>query len=164
MNSTPKKQTRGSQGRFAKGTSGNPSGRPVGSRNQSTLLLEELLDGEGEALTRKAIELALQGDSIALRLCMERLLPVRKDRKISLSLPDVSQIQDARTAIASILAAVGQGQITPNEAEKLTAIVEAQGRMVVEQDFERRITELENAIQPISTPCPKCGAEPSRPC
>src|SRR6267378_2403412 len=41
---------------FAPGQSGNPAGRPVGSRNKATLAIDALLDGEGEALTRKAIE------------------------------------------------------------------------------------------------------------
>src|SRR4029077_7685570 len=40
------------------GQSGNPSGRPKGSRNRTTLAAEALLDGEAEQLTRKAIELA----------------------------------------------------------------------------------------------------------
>jgi hypothetical protein len=44
------------------------------------MAMEELLDGEGETLTRKAIELAKGGDIQALRLCMERLLPPRRDR------------------------------------------------------------------------------------
>ena len=58
------------QGRWTKGTSGNPDGRPMGSRNRATLAAQTLLDGEGERLTRKAIELALEGDRAALRLCL----------------------------------------------------------------------------------------------
>ena len=38
---------------FQPGQSGNPDGRPNGSRNKATLAIEELLDGEGEGLTRK---------------------------------------------------------------------------------------------------------------
>src|SRR5215475_9848913 len=66
--------------RFRPGVSGNPAGRPKGARNKSTLAAEALLDGEAEALTRKAVEMALGGDTVALRLCLERLVPPRKDR------------------------------------------------------------------------------------
>jgi hypothetical protein len=69
--------------RFRKGQSGNPSGRPRGARNKTTLAVEALLDGEAEALTRKAIERALEGDTTALRLCLDRLLPPRKGRPVS---------------------------------------------------------------------------------
>jgi hypothetical protein len=65
-------KTKKKQG-FKPGQSGNPSGRPHGSRNKATLALEALLDGEGEAITRKAIEKALEGDTAALRLCLERI-------------------------------------------------------------------------------------------
>src|ERR1700693_659671 len=58
---------------FTPGASGNPDGRPKGSRNKSTLALEALLDGQAEALTQKAVELALAGDITALRLCLDRI-------------------------------------------------------------------------------------------
>jgi hypothetical protein len=67
-------------GRFVKGQSGNPRGRPKGARNTTTVALETLLDGQAQALTQKAIDLALAGDITALRLCLDRILPVRKDR------------------------------------------------------------------------------------
>ena len=68
---TPTKNTT----RFEKGVSGNPNGRPKSARNKSTLAAEALLDGEAGALTRKAIELALNGDLGAIRLCLERIIP-----------------------------------------------------------------------------------------
>jgi Family of unknown function (DUF5681) len=69
--------------RFQPGQSGNPNGRPPGSRNKSTLAVEALLDGEAEVLTRKAIELAKAGDLVALRLCLDRVCPPRKDRPVN---------------------------------------------------------------------------------
>ena len=72
---------------FEKGMSGNPTGRPSGSRNATTLALEALLDGQANALTQKAIDLALTGDMAALRLCLDRILPPRKDRPVSFTLP-----------------------------------------------------------------------------
>ena len=64
---------------FQKGQSGNPDGRPKGSRNATTIALETLLDGQATALTQKAIDVALTGDMPALRLCLDRILPPRKD-------------------------------------------------------------------------------------
>ena len=75
----PKDAGRLQDGRFAKGVSGNPRGRAAGTRNRATLAAMELLDGEAEALTRTAIDLALGGDMAALRLCIERIIPVRRE-------------------------------------------------------------------------------------
>jgi len=89
---------RNPQGQWGKGESGNPAGRPAGSRNKATLWLEELLEGEGERITRKAVEQAMLGDPHALRLCMERIYPPRKERLIDLPLPDVKTAADAGCA------------------------------------------------------------------
>jgi Family of unknown function (DUF5681) len=62
---------------FQKGQSGNPAGRPFGSRNKATVLMEGLLEGEAEAIARKAIEMAKGGDMAAIRMCMDRLAPAR---------------------------------------------------------------------------------------
>ena len=51
------------------------TGRPKGSRNKATIAIESLLEGQAEALTQTAISKALDGDSIALRLCLDRIAP-----------------------------------------------------------------------------------------
>jgi hypothetical protein len=124
----------------------------VGSRNKGTLFLEELLDGEGEALTRKAIELAKKGDLFALRLCLERLLPPRRERAIHLILPKVTEAQHSSAAFASILEAVGEGEITPGEGETLAGIVEAQARCISSGDLDRRVAELEKIKEDQNNP------------
>jgi hypothetical protein len=110
---------------FRKGQSGNPAGKPKGTRNRSTLAAELLLEGEAEALTRKAVELALAGDTTALRLCLERLMPPRKDRPISLPLPEINGSSGAAHALGTVLAAVGAGHITPAEAIAMTGLIES---------------------------------------
>jgi Family of unknown function (DUF5681) len=88
------KQRRRAGGRpFQKGQSGNLAGRPPGSRNRTTLAAESLLEGEAQALTRTAIKLALAGDTTALRLCLERIVPQRKSRAVSFEAPRIDGIQ-----------------------------------------------------------------------
>ena len=139
------KQTKGS-GQFSKGTSGNPSGRPPGSRNQATLLMESLLEGEAEQLIRKVIELALAGDITALRLCLERLIPPRKDRPIHLLLPPIENVQQVSLAMAKVSTAIGEGEITPAEGEVLSNIFVAHKDVLVMADFERQMDELERRM------------------
>jgi hypothetical protein len=139
------KRTKGS-GQFSKGTSGNPSGRPPGSRNHATLLMESLLQGEAEQLAQKAIEMALGGDITALRLCLERLIPPRKDRPIHLTLPPIENVQQISLAMARVSTAIGEGEITPMEGEVISHVLVAQKDAVMAADFERRIEELERKI------------------
>jgi Family of unknown function (DUF5681) len=79
---------------FEKGRSGNPAGRRPSSRNKATLAAAALLWGESEALTRKAVELALAGDPTAMRLCIERLLPPCRERTVKFTLPPIESVSD----------------------------------------------------------------------
>jgi uncharacterized protein DUF5681 len=148
------KKKKPTNGRWARGTSGNPAGRPVGSRNRSSVFYEQLLNGQGEALFQKAIELALAGDATALRLCLERISPPRKERTIDLPLPKVTDPQSVSAALASVMTAVGKGRITPGEAESLAGVLESQMRVVEVEDLARRVAELEKspgsqAVEPL---------------
>ena len=111
-------EARERSGRFRKGRSGNPAGRPRGSVNSATRAAILLLDGEAEALTRKAVELALAGDPAALRLCLDRIVGVRRGRPVDLTLPPIASIADLAAAMAAIAAAAAQGMITPEEASR----------------------------------------------
>src|SRR6478736_10181830 len=98
---------------FRRGRSGNPEGRPKGSRNVTTVALESLLDGQATALTQKAIDVALTGDMAALRLCLDRILPPRKDRPLTFNFPAITNAAEAAATMSAILAAVASGEITP---------------------------------------------------
>ena len=132
-------------GRFRKGESGNPKGRPVGVRNKATETAEILLDGEAEALTRKAVELALAGHEMALRLCLERIIPPRRGRPVRVGLSPVRGAADLGGTMAAITNAAAGGAITPGEAAELARVVEIFVRAVETSDFERRLKELEEA-------------------
>jgi hypothetical protein len=128
---------------FQAGQSGNPNGRPLGSRNRTTLAVEALLDGEAEGLTRKAIELAKAGDMTALRLCMDRIAPARKDRPVAFSLPKLTTPGDAVAAAAAITEAVAAGDLTPSEAAELAKLVDAYARAIEVHDLNERVARLE---------------------
>jgi hypothetical protein len=108
---------------LTKGRSGNPAGKPKGARDRATLAAEALLDGEAEALTRKAIELALEGDILALKICLDRILPPRRERAVALNLPTLRTPGDAGEVSAAILGAVTTGQLTLGEASELAKLV-----------------------------------------
>lgn len=130
---------------FEPGRSGNPGGRPKGSRNRSTQALEAILNGESEALTRKAIEMALDGDTVALRMCMDRLMPIRKDRPITFALPEIETAADLTKATQALLEGVANGEITPSEAAELSKLVEAHTKAIETVDLATRLTALEQA-------------------
>ncbi len=108
-------------GRFASGNNIG-RGRSEGSRNKASLAVDALLDGEAEALTRKAIDLALDGDTVALRLCLERLCPPRRDRSVRIKMARMETPQDVLGAIATVVGAVARGAITPSEGQALASL------------------------------------------
>jgi hypothetical protein len=131
-------KTRDGGGRFRKGRSGNPAGRPRGSANSATLAAVLLLDGEAEALTRKAVELPLTGDPVALRLCLDRIVGVRRGRPVELALPPITRIADLAAAMASVATAAAQGTITPEEALALSQMVDTFARTLEATHVEWR--------------------------
>ncbi len=130
-------------GQFAQGTSGNPSGRPLGSRNQATLLMESLLEGEAEQLTRKAIDLAKAGDTRALALCLDRLTPSRKDRLVCFEFPPIRSLEDIPLGMMSIMAAISEGRVTPQEGETLSRILTGHANALNAADLQQRVEKLE---------------------
>src|SRR6516165_10454355 len=131
-------------GRFGKGRSGNPRGRPLGSRNSATLAAEALLEGEAEKLTRKCIELALSGDTVALRLCLERIYPARKDRAVRFPLPPITSARDAADIAAAVAEAVAAGHVTPSEAAELGKVIDTYVRAYQTAELNDRIVPLEH--------------------
>ena len=141
---------RNPQGQFVKGQSGNPAGKPTGCRNQATRIAEALLDGGVEAVTRKVMEFALDGDPTAMRLCFDRIIAPRRTRPVHLDLPPIADAADIANAMAAITAAVAAGAITPAEGAEVGTIVETHLRALEASDFERRLKALEAAHAAVS--------------
>jgi hypothetical protein len=106
------------------------------------------LDGESEKLTRKVIELALEGDTTALRLCLERILPPRKERLTLLDLPPVKTSEDVLKCFSTILDGVGIGNIDPHQAQLLSSVLEAHRKTIETVDLETRLSILEEKASP----------------
>ena len=127
------------KGRFGPGN----SGKPKGTRHRTTQAVEVLLDGEAEALTRKAVELALEGDTTALRLCLERIAPPRREAPVNVEIPVIETTGDLPKALAVLLQAAGRGDLTPGEAGRLAALVGEAGKAIELHDIEVRLQRLE---------------------
>ena len=128
---------------FKRGESGNPSGRPVGARNRTTLAVEAIIEGEAEALTRKVIELALNGDRAALRMCLDRLAPPQRERYVNFRLPPLHSTDDSMRAMMVIADGLAAGEITPGEAAEIGKFVESFVKVIEAAEFEQRLKFLE---------------------
>ena len=142
-NAAGKQRRRGSGRPFRAGQSGNPAGKPPGVRNRVTILAEQLLDHEAEKLIRKAVELALAGDTVALRLCLERIISPRRDRPVSFNMPELATAIDAEKAMGKIAGAVASGELTPSEAAALSGVIETFVKTAELAEIERRVQLLE---------------------
>lgn len=125
------------------GRSGNPAGRPKGSRNRVTLVALAAMEEGADAIARKVVDLAKEGDISAARLVLERLVPPAKERPVFLSLPDTGSAEGIVQAQAAILQAVAAGDILPGEGATLAGIVESRRKALETQELEARISALE---------------------
>jgi hypothetical protein len=142
MSEPSKNERKTIRGRFQPGNKYG-KGRPEGSRNKATITLQALLDSEGEAITRKAIELAKKGDATAMRLVIERLIPPTRERRVNLTLPKVTTAGDVTGAIGAVLEAVARRELAPGEGQQLAALLEAQRKSIETVQLEERVAALE---------------------
>jgi hypothetical protein len=110
--------------------------------------MESLLEGEAEQLTRKVIDLAKEGDTRALGLCLDRLMPPRKDRLVEFDFPPVRSLEDVPQGMISIMTAISERRITPQEGETLSRILTEHANALNMQDLERRVEKLEDGASP----------------
>ena len=105
-----------------------------------------LLEGEAESLTRKAVELAMVGEPTAMRLCLERILPVCRDRTVKFALPPIESASDIAAAMKAVTSALADGAITPGEAATIAAVVDTFVRAIETSDFDRRLQLMEDSF------------------
>lgn len=129
--------------RWKKGQSGNPAGRPPGSRNKAIVALEAIFDEAGEEIANKVLDLAKNGDLGAIKLALERVLPPRRDRPIAFELPPIEFAADLAHASAALIAGVAAGEISPSEASDISKSMRTHVRVVETKLFEERLRQLE---------------------
>jgi hypothetical protein len=128
---------------FKKGESGNPKGKPKGARHKTTQLAYAMMEGSLEAILDQVVAKAKAGDMLACRMIIDKIIPPQKDRTIAIELPPIASIDGVGRAQSEILQAVVDGDITPNEGERIAAIVDSRRRAIETVELEARITELE---------------------
>ncbi|MGL1833070.1 DUF5681 domain-containing protein [Rhodocyclaceae bacterium SMB388] len=140
-------QKRARAGAWKPGQSGNPRGKPKGTRNKATMAVLALMEGQAETITQACIDAALVGDMTAMKLVMERLAPPVRERPILFDLPDLSTLAGLDAAQADVTRAVSTGDLLPGEGMTLTNILDARRRFIESADLERRISALEDASE-----------------
>lgn len=142
---TEEKQARVAGGRFVKGASGNPAGRPKGARNKVTARCAELLGDECDAIISRLVKDAKKGEPVALRLAVERLIPVRaaRDRVVEVELPHVERARDIAAAAAAVIQHAALGDITLSEAREFMLLLEGQRKVIETSDLAIRLEVLE---------------------
>ena len=128
--------------KFKKGESGNPAGKPAGVPNKATKL-RALLEPHAEELVSKAVALAKYGDTVALRLCLERLIPAIKSERLPVRLPALGTVASLTEQGRAILSALGDGQLSPDGAAVLMQTVSGQLRIEEFDELRRRVDALE---------------------
>lgn len=99
-------------------------GRPPGSRNKTTQAAQALFSENSEAICKKCLVLAMQADSTALRLCMERILPASKSSPVHFKMPKIRGLADLAKASQAILQAIANGELTIDEGQSMMALLE----------------------------------------
>ncbi|MBL6457835.1 hypothetical protein JMJ55_21075 [Belnapia sp. T6] len=128
---------------FERGQSGNPAGKPKGTRHKALIALDAIGTEGAEDVLRKVVEDAKAGDMRAAEILLRRVWPERKGRLVELDLPPVATAADAVKAAAAIVAAVATGELTPEEAQAVAGVVEIQRRTIETAELAERIAVLE---------------------
>ena len=125
-----------------------PGGPTAGAFNRATMLARSLLAGEAEALTRKAVEMALGGDVVALRLCIERLVPVARHEPSlkGIDLPGMTGARDLPLLTAAILRAALDGKVALADVPAVLKIVEVTAQSISVADHDERLAALERLV------------------
>lgn len=132
---------------FKPGQSGNPAGRPAGSRNAALVALDQIAEGAAPALLDVLVRAGMAGDTQAARLVLDRAWPIRKGRAVTLDLPTVKDGAGIMLAMARIAEATAAGEITTEEAQGFAAIMAATRQAIETAELERRLIALENDLE-----------------
>jgi len=146
-NAAPKQGGRGRGQPFPPGRSGNPAGKAPGTRHQITLLAEQLMSDDVEAVIAKVVKAAKAGSIPAAKLILDRVAPPRRGRPVALALPDVRSPTGVTDALAAVVAAMSSGMISAEEATAIVAVIESQRRAIETEELEARLLAIEEHLK-----------------
>ena len=166
-----------SAGRKPRGKSFQPGnrhgqGRPPGSRNKKTMLLQELLDDYGKVVVQRVIKKAAEGDRTAMKIVIERVLPVAQENRMEMDLPELRSTADLTIASAAVIEALARGEITVEQSRAMAELLQAHRNLFMSEEIERRVAALEQGrsttgkvaaletIEPTQDIQTETGAEP----
>jgi hypothetical protein len=132
-------------GQWKKGQSGNLAGMPRGTRHRATMLAEKLMEDDAEDIVRAVVNAAKAGDPTAMRLCVERLVPLRKGRPMAFELPSTRTAGELVEAMAEVVRGTSSGELTVDEAAGFAQVLEAQRKIIETSDIEERLRRIEEA-------------------
>jgi hypothetical protein len=119
-------------------------GRPVGSRNKKTMF-QVALEKDGKKIIENIKAMALKSDPTAMRLCVERLVPVMRPPLKRFMLPPVDTAERLKEALSAVVQAVANGVVSPQEGEAMARIIETQRKNIEVGEFEARLKALESS-------------------
>lgn len=134
--------------RFQPGQSGNPLGRPTGTRHAALLALDAIGADGAKDIMHAVVGAAQSGDMRAADILLRRLWPERRGRPVLFDIPPIETASDIAAALGAVTNAVAAGDASPEEGAAMASILEAQRRAVETADLERRLTALEQGVGP----------------
>lgn len=138
-----RKQRRGRGRPFEPGQSGNPAGKPRGSRHATTMLAEKLMSDDVEGVVKAVVEAAKGGDMTAARIVMDRIAPARKGAPAPIDLPAITTAVDVEAALVAVTNAMAAGDLSPDEAATVAGVIELRRKAIETSEFDRRLRAVE---------------------
>lgn len=133
--------------KFQPGQSGNPNGRPKGSKSRHIMALEALAEGEVQAVVQAMIDKAKEGDAMAARSILDRVWPTRKGARIAFDLPEIGKAEDLPEAIAAVNRQVADGDMSPDEGALVVGLLDAHRKAIETNELAARIAALEKKLE-----------------
>jgi hypothetical protein len=125
---------------FKKGQSGNPKGRPKGIEDRRTRFRKHI-ESKADDLIEKVVEMALEGDVRAIKLCLERISPPMRPKDEPIEIRGLKGTLSEQGE--NIISAMGEGKLTPSEAASMLSALASQTRIVEADQLEKRLAALE---------------------